>query len=74
MFFVGWRGAYCFSILCLQTDLHNTDYTLEAGAIRLFEAEKIAFKMAEEAQKAKEEEEMNPMTVTTSKLFSKTMK
>jgi len=44
--------------------LQNTDYTLEAGAKRLFEAEKIAQQMAEQERKAKEEEELNPMTVS----------
>ena len=50
-------------LLC-QTDLKNTDYTLEAGATRLFEAEKLAQKMAEEERKAKEAEELNPMKVS----------
>ena len=48
----------------LQTDLENTDYTLEAGATRLFEAEKLARQMAEQEIKAKEDEELNnPMKV-----------
>lgn len=51
----------CVSEIAFKTDLENTDYTLEAGAKRLFEAEKIAQQMAEEERKAKEEDEMNPM-------------
>ncbi|KAL4232634.1 hypothetical protein ACF0H5_007323 [Mactra antiquata] len=51
----------CVSEIAFKTDLENTDYTLEAGAKRLFEAEKIAQQMAEEERKAKEEDELNPM-------------
>ncbi|XP_060552739.1 splicing factor YJU2-like [Ruditapes philippinarum] len=51
----------CVSEIAFKTDLERTDYTLEAGAKRLFEAEKIAQQMAEEERKAKEEDEMNPM-------------
>ena len=48
----------------LQTDLKNTDYTLEAGATRLFEAEKLAKEMAERERQAIEDEELNnPMKV-----------
>ena len=47
-----------------QTDLKNTDYTLEAGATRLFEAEKLAQQMAEEERREKEAEELNPMKVS----------
>jgi hypothetical protein len=53
------------ALVVFQTDLKNTDYTLEAGATRLFEAEKLAKQMAEEEQKAKEAEELNPMMVCT---------
>ncbi|WAR07269.1 YJU2-like protein [Mya arenaria] len=53
----------CVSEIAFKTDLVNTDYTLEAGAKRLFEAEKIAKDMAEKERKAKEEEELNPMTM-----------
>lgn len=50
-------------VICLKTDLKNTDYTLEAGATRLFEAEKLAQEMAEKERKLKEDEELNPMKV-----------
>ncbi|XP_041353929.1 splicing factor YJU2-like [Gigantopelta aegis] len=53
----------CVAEIAFKTDLHNTDYALEAGATRLFEAEKLAKKMAEAEQKEKEAEELNPMTV-----------
>ncbi|KAK3097768.1 hypothetical protein FSP39_013015, partial [Pinctada imbricata] len=54
----------CVSEIAFKTDLENTDYTLEAGATRLFEAEKLARQMAEEEIKAKEDEELNnPMKV-----------
>jgi hypothetical protein len=44
--------------------LKNTDYTLEAGATRLFEAEKLAKEMAERERQAIEDEELNnPMKV-----------
>lgn len=52
------------SLLFSQTDLANTDYTLEAGATRLFEAEKLAHEMAEKERKEKEEDELNPMKVS----------
>lgn len=61
-FFLNTNISVC-NIFFIQTDLENTDYTLEAGAKRLFEAEKIAQQMAEEERKAKEEDEMNPMKV-----------
>ena len=51
-------------IFFFQTDLKNTDYTLEAGATRLFEAEKLAQQMAEEERREKEAEELNPMKVS----------
>ncbi|XP_061171305.1 splicing factor YJU2-like [Saccostrea echinata] len=54
----------CVSEIAFKTDLENTDYTLEAGATRLFEAEKLARQMAEKEIKDKEEEELNnPMKV-----------
>ena len=60
-------SAICLCIdvfkLLPQTDLRNTDYTLEAGATRLFEAEKLAQKMAEQKRKEKEKEELNSMKV-----------
>lgn len=49
-----------------QTDPQNTDYELEAGATRNFEASRTAEKMALQEQKEKEAEEANnPMKVTT---------
>ncbi|XP_069128502.1 splicing factor YJU2-like isoform X2 [Argopecten irradians] len=54
----------CVAEIAFKTDLKNTDYTLEAGATRLFEAEKIAKEMAEREIKEKEEEELNnPMKI-----------
>ncbi|XP_071112661.1 splicing factor YJU2-like [Haliotis cracherodii] len=53
----------CVAEIAFKTDLENTDYALEAGAARLFEAEKLAQKMAAAEQKEKEDEEMNPMKV-----------
>ncbi|XP_062616109.1 splicing factor YJU2-like [Saccostrea cucullata] len=54
----------CVSEIAFKTDLENTDYTLEAGATRLFEAEKLARQMAEKEIKDKEDEELNnPMKV-----------
>ena len=54
---------YFIFISVLQTDLENTDYTCEAGATRLFEAERLARKMDEEERKKQEADEMNPMKV-----------
>lgn len=54
----------CVSEIAFKTDLKNTDYVLEAGATRLFEAEKLAKEMAERERQEKEEEELNnPMKV-----------
>ncbi|KAK6169750.1 hypothetical protein SNE40_020739 [Patella caerulea] len=53
----------CVSEIAFKTDLKNTDYTLEAGATRLFEAEKLAQQMAEKERQAQEAEDMNPMKV-----------
>ena len=46
--------------------MENIDYTLEAGATRLFEAEKLARQMQEQEQKQLEEDELNPMKVVIS--------
>jgi Saf4/Yju2 protein len=49
---------------CIQTDPESTDYVLEAGATRNFEASRTAEKMALQEQKEKEAEEANnPMKV-----------
>lgn len=54
----------CVSEIAFKTDLKNTDYVLEAGATRLFEAEKLAKEMAERERQAIEDEELNnPMKV-----------
>lgn len=54
----------CVSEIAFKTDLNNTDYTLEAGAKRNFEAAKLAEEMEERSRKEKEEEELNnPMKV-----------
>lgn len=48
----------------MQTDPVSTDYVLEAGATRNFEATRTAEKMALQEQKEKEAEEANnPMKV-----------
>ena len=47
-----------------QTDPKSTDYVPEHGAVRTFQAERVAEKMAENERKEKEEEETNdPMLV-----------
>jgi hypothetical protein len=49
---------------CFQTDPQNTDYSLEDGATRNFEAAKTAEKLAILEQQEKEDEEANnPMKV-----------
>lgn len=54
----------CVAEIAFKTDLKNTDYTLEAGATRLFEAEKLAKEMAEREIQEKEDEELNnPMKI-----------
>ncbi|CAG5119468.1 unnamed protein product [Candidula unifasciata] len=57
------RCPRCVAEIAFKTDLANTDYALEAGATRLFEAEKLAHQMAEKERKEKEEDELNPMKV-----------
>ncbi|KAL8620926.1 hypothetical protein ACOMHN_044073 [Nucella lapillus] len=57
------RCPKCVAEIAFKTDLKNTDYTLEAGATRLFEAEKLAQQMAEQERLDKEAEELNPMKV-----------
>lgn len=53
----------CVSEIAFKTDIENIDYTLEAGATRLFEAEKLARQMEEQERKQQEEDELNPMKV-----------
>jgi len=53
-----------FAAYTLQTDPQSTDYELEAGATRNFEATRTAEKMALQELKEKEAEEANnPMKV-----------
>ena len=55
----------CVAEIAFKTDPEKTDYTLEAGATRNFEASKTAEEMAKKALKEKEEEELNnPMKVS----------
>ena len=60
-------GVLCsvvFACIFPQTDPKNTDYVPEHGAVRTFQAERVAEKMAENERKEKEEEEANdPMLV-----------
>ena len=52
------------SLVLSQTDPKTTDYVPEHGAVRTFQAERVAEKMAENERKEKEEEEANdPMLV-----------
>ncbi len=52
----------CLSEICFRTDPANTDYVLEAGATRNFEALSKAEKQAEEEERARREElASNPM-------------
>ena len=56
------RCTACVSEIVFRTDPANTDYVLEAGATRNFEALAKAEKIAEEEQKARKQElEDNPM-------------
>lgn len=53
----------CVAEIAFKTDIANTDYACEAGATRLFEAEKLARSMAEKEMAEKEADELNPMKV-----------
>lgn len=54
----------CVSEIAFKTDIKRQDYELEAGATRLFEAERLAQEMAERERQEKEDEELNnPMKV-----------
>ncbi|XP_013421805.1 coiled-coil domain-containing protein 94-like [Lingula anatina] len=53
------RCPRCVAEISFKTDLENTDYAIEAGATRNFEAMKTAEKLARDEIKQKEEEEAN---------------
>ena len=59
----------CAGGMFMQTDPENTDYAVEHGAYRTFQAETIAQKEAERLQQEKEDEEANnPMLVSSTLL------
>ena len=53
------RCPQCLSEICFKTDPVNTDYAVEAGAYRTFQAERLAELEVERLQEEKEEEEAN---------------
>ncbi|XP_006811850.1 splicing factor YJU2-like [Saccoglossus kowalevskii] len=54
----------CVAEISFKTDPENTDYALEAGATRNFQAEKLIIEEEERLKREREEEEMNnPMKV-----------
>eukprot|EP00112_Aurelia_sp_Birch-Aquarium-sp1_P012878 Seg2713.5 transcript_id=Seg2713.5/GoldUCD/mRNA.D3Y31 product="YJU2 splicing factor" protein_id=Seg2713.5/GoldUCD/D3Y31 len=53
------RCPKCLSEITFKTDPENTDYTMEEGAIRNFEAFRLAKKQEQKAKEEKEEEELN---------------
>ena len=56
------RCTRCISEITFKTDPQNTDYVCENGAVRNFQAERLALLAAEEEEKLKETEEAeNPM-------------
>ena len=56
------RCTRCISEITFKTDPQNTDYVCENGAVRNFQAERLALMAAEEQEKLKETEEAeNPM-------------
>ncbi|XP_063970749.1 splicing factor YJU2-like [Lytechinus pictus] len=57
------RCPRCISEVVFKTDPENTDYTLEQGATRLFEAAKLYQAAEEEEKRQAEEDAQNPMKV-----------
>ena len=56
------RCTRCISEITFKTDPQNTDYVCENGAVRNFQAERLAIMAAEETERLKESEESeNPM-------------
>lgn len=53
------RCPQCLSEICFKTDPENTDYAVENGAYRTFQAERIAELEEERLRQEKEEEEAN---------------
>lgn len=53
------RCPKCLSEITFKTDPENTDYTMEEGATRNFEAFRLARMQEEKAKKEKEDEEAN---------------
>lgn len=53
------RCPQCLSEICFKTDPENTDYAVETGAYRTFQAERIAELEEERLREEKEEEEAN---------------
>lgn len=53
------RCPQCLSEICFKTDPKNTDYAVENGAYRTFQAERIAELEEERLREEKEEEEAN---------------
>ena len=55
----------CMAEIVFKTDPENTDYIIEAGATRNFQAQILAERQAKrEAEQAEEEEKSNPMKVS----------